>query len=276
MEGPIPLASGSPSPDPPVRRRGVFRKTIRGTRWLLGGGSDWAGVKSIRRGAALIGDLAHASRSDTSARERVFVDEDRTLDIRATAFSQGMTEDALLRRLEERRRQTAAHRLWDLHPGLPVPDRLVVCSGAHTHGAVAHHAGRGLPAVLRAVFFDRLLQCVGQLPDPLWPPCELARVSNGRERVPAAVKIRIPLRRVLLVFPVALLASACTVRMMNGSSVVQDPQIAFSASQSLANSSAFLRCPTSRSTRGPDLAPESSAIRGTWWRSPACNRADRS
>jgi hypothetical protein len=32
---------------------------------------------------------------------------------------------------------------------------------------------------------------------------------------------------VLLVFPVALLASACTVRMMNGSSVVQDPQIAF-------------------------------------------------
>ena len=107
MEGPIPLASGSPSPDPPVRRRGVFRKTIRGTRGWVGGGSDWAGVKSIRRGAALIGDLAHASRSDTSARERVFVDEDRTLDLRATAFSQGITEDALLRRLEERRRQTA-------------------------------------------------------------------------------------------------------------------------------------------------------------------------
>jgi hypothetical protein len=41
------------------------------------------------------------------------------------------------------------------------------------------------------------------------------------------VKIRIALRRVLLVFPVALLASACTVRMMNGSSVAQDPQIAF-------------------------------------------------
>ena len=37
MEGPIPLASGSPSPEPPVRRRGVFRKTIRGARWLLGG-----------------------------------------------------------------------------------------------------------------------------------------------------------------------------------------------------------------------------------------------
>ena len=41
------------------------------------------------------------------------------------------------------------------------------------------------------------------------------------------MKIRIPLRRVLLVLPGALLASACTLRMMNGSSVAQDPQIAF-------------------------------------------------
>jgi hypothetical protein len=85
----------------------VFGKTIRGARWLVGGGSDWAGVKSVRRGAALIADLAPVSRSDTSARERVFVDEDRTLDLRATAFSQGMTEGALLHRLDERRRQTA-------------------------------------------------------------------------------------------------------------------------------------------------------------------------
>ena len=107
MDGPIPLSSGSPSPEPPKRRRGVFRNTLRGARWLLGGGSDWAGVTSIRRGATLINDLVHVSRSDTSARERVFVDEDPTLDLRATAFSQGMTEDALVRRLEERRRQTA-------------------------------------------------------------------------------------------------------------------------------------------------------------------------
>ena len=106
MDGPIPLASGSPSPEPPRRRRSVFGKTLRGARWLLGGGSDWAGVKSVRRGAALIGDLAPASRSDTSDRERIIVDEDRTLDLRATAFSQGLTEDALLRHLDKRRRQT--------------------------------------------------------------------------------------------------------------------------------------------------------------------------
>jgi hypothetical protein len=85
----------------------VFGKTISGVRWLLGGGSDWAGVKSVRRGAALIADLAPVSRSDTSARERVFVDEDRTLDLRATAFSQSKTDGELLRRLDERRRQTA-------------------------------------------------------------------------------------------------------------------------------------------------------------------------
>ncbi len=107
MEGPIHSSSESPTPHPPGRRRGVFRKTFRGARWLLGSGSDWAGVKSIRRGAALIGDLAHASRSGSSDRERIFVDEDRGLDLRATAFSHGMSEDALRRRLEERRRQTA-------------------------------------------------------------------------------------------------------------------------------------------------------------------------
>jgi hypothetical protein len=107
MDRPIHLSSGSPAPEPPVRRRGVFRKTIRGARWLLGGGSDWAGVKSIRRGVALIGDLAHVSRAASPDRERIFVDEDRGLDLRATAFSHGMTEDALRRRLEERRRQTA-------------------------------------------------------------------------------------------------------------------------------------------------------------------------
>lgn len=107
MEEQIPLSSGSPAPEPPARRRGVFRKAIRGTRWLLGSGPDWAGVKSIRRGATLIGDLAHASRAGSQAGERVFVDEDRALDLRATAFSQGMTEDALRRRLKERRQQTA-------------------------------------------------------------------------------------------------------------------------------------------------------------------------
>jgi hypothetical protein len=55
----------------------------------------------------LIGDLVPASRSDASAKEQVFVDEDRTFDLRATAFSRGMTESALLHRLDDRRRQTA-------------------------------------------------------------------------------------------------------------------------------------------------------------------------
>ena len=190
MDGPIPLSSGSPSPEPPKRRRGVFRKTLRGARWLLGGGSDWAGVTSIRRGATLINDLVHVSRSETSARERVFVDEDRTLDLRATAFSQGITEDALVRRLEERRRQTAriAYGTFALaclfligwvHAALDTP-----------LSTVPHYAGGRFPAVLRAVLFDRVLQCADQLPDPVGPSRHLARISPHRSRVLAAVIYR--------------------------------------------------------------------------------------
>ena len=107
MERPIPLSPERPSSEGLPRRPGVFRKTVRGARWLMGGGSDWADVRSIRKGATLIGELAQASRSGTPAKERVFVNDDRVLDLRATAFSQGMTEAALVRRLEERRRQTA-------------------------------------------------------------------------------------------------------------------------------------------------------------------------
>lgn len=94
-------------------RRGAFRKTVRGVRWLLGGPSDWAGVGSIRRGASLIGEFARAARVSHSPgpgsadRDRVFVNEDSTIDLRATAFSQGLTEEGLRVRLEAKRRQTA-------------------------------------------------------------------------------------------------------------------------------------------------------------------------
>lgn len=101
-----PPSSGSPA-SPPPRRRGLFRRAAGKVGWLLSSPSDWAGFRSIRRGAGLIGDLARASRSEPSRRERVFVADDRTIDLQATAFSAGLTVDGLRQRLEVRRRQTA-------------------------------------------------------------------------------------------------------------------------------------------------------------------------
>lgn len=106
MNGHILFSASHPSPEPP-RRRGMIRKTARGVRWLFGGASDWAGIGPIRRGASWIGSLLQPARPAQSERDRVYVNEDRTLDLTATAFSYGLSEAGLRRRLEERRRQTA-------------------------------------------------------------------------------------------------------------------------------------------------------------------------
>jgi hypothetical protein len=92
--------------EPPRRRSGV-RKAVGVIGWLFGGPRDWAAVGSISRGFALIGDLARNARHEPASRARVFVREDRTLDLEATAFSHGVSVAALLAQLEVRRRETA-------------------------------------------------------------------------------------------------------------------------------------------------------------------------
>jgi hypothetical protein len=91
---------------PPRRRSGV-RKVVGGIGWLFGGPRDWAAVGSIRRGISLIGDLARNARHEPSSRGRVFVRDDRALDLEVTAFSHGISVAALRARLEVRRRETA-------------------------------------------------------------------------------------------------------------------------------------------------------------------------
>lgn len=89
-------------------RRGLIRKFFGGIGWLLLTPIGWAGTKSIWRGTSLIGDLSRTIRAkQTSARERVFVDDDRRLDLQATASSSGMSVPQLQERLAARRRQTA-------------------------------------------------------------------------------------------------------------------------------------------------------------------------
>jgi hypothetical protein len=92
--------------EPPRRRSGV-RKVAGGIGWLFGGPRDWAAVRSISRGFFLIGDLARNARHEPSSPGRVFVREDRALDLEATAFSHGISVAALRARLEARRRETA-------------------------------------------------------------------------------------------------------------------------------------------------------------------------
>ena len=90
------------------------------------------------------------------------------------------------------------------------------------------------------------------------------------------MKIRIALRHVLLVFPVAPLASACTVRMMNGSSVAQDPQIAFFGKRAVGEFLCLSSVPNELIYSRPGPGAGILGCTRTWWRSPGCSRAARS
>ena len=89
------------------QRRSLFRRTIRGVGWLASGPADWAGVRSIGRGASLIGDLVRAVRERQASDRRFRVEDDRSFELRATALLHGVSVLELQRRLEARRRQTA-------------------------------------------------------------------------------------------------------------------------------------------------------------------------
>jgi hypothetical protein len=65
------------------------------------------GVKSIRQGALFIGDLSARARAQPVRDPRFKTEVGGDFDLRATAFSMGMTVGQLERRLADRRRQTA-------------------------------------------------------------------------------------------------------------------------------------------------------------------------
>ncbi|HME24913.1 MAG TPA: hypothetical protein VKI44_26895, partial [Acetobacteraceae bacterium] len=71
--------------DEPRRRRGLFRRLIGGVGWLLSGPADWAGARSIGRGAAAIRGFAEAARSSEPSDGRFRTTEGR-FDLRAAAF----------------------------------------------------------------------------------------------------------------------------------------------------------------------------------------------
>lgn len=91
----------------PKQKRGIFRSTYRGAKWLAASPVQWMGLKSIRQGAAFIGDLTERARARSVRDPRFKTMDEGAFDIRATAFSMGLSVPQLGRRLADRRRQTA-------------------------------------------------------------------------------------------------------------------------------------------------------------------------
>jgi hypothetical protein len=91
----------------PPKRRSMFVTVFRGVGWLGSSPVHWMGIKSIRGGASFIGDMAALVRACPAHDPRFKTAEEGRFDLRATAFSLGMTVAELQRRLAARRRQTA-------------------------------------------------------------------------------------------------------------------------------------------------------------------------
>jgi hypothetical protein len=99
--------SSEPPPADRKQRRSFFGKIFRGTGWLAAGPVDWAGTRRIRRGWSFIGDLVHILRLGPSPDNRFKTEDRGVFDMRATAFSYGMSVPELKARLRSRRLQTA-------------------------------------------------------------------------------------------------------------------------------------------------------------------------
>ena len=88
-------------------KAGLFRRAYRGARWLSGALMDWFGATHLRRGAVAIGMLAGRLRAPPARDRRFKTESSGGFDMRATAFSYGLSVVELEARFALRRRQTA-------------------------------------------------------------------------------------------------------------------------------------------------------------------------
>ncbi len=89
----------------------MLRQAWRQTRFVAGGPIANIGLEEISSGARLIGQLTKQVQQGPALDGRLKVDEHGGIDLRATAFSYGISVDELLERMAQRRRQTA----WSAH-----------------------------------------------------------------------------------------------------------------------------------------------------------------
>ena len=100
---------GTQSKAPPVPKASVsmLRRAWRRTKFVAGGPIANVGLEDISNGARLIGQLTKQVRHGPVLDDRLKADGHGGIDLRATAFSYGISVDELLERMHERRRQTA-------------------------------------------------------------------------------------------------------------------------------------------------------------------------
>ena len=92
-----------PQQPPPKHRLGLWRTL----GFLLGGTVAAFGTKNIVEGARTIGSLADRIKAGPAPDRRVRTDDERYLDMQATAFLAGTSASGLDRLLANRRRQSA-------------------------------------------------------------------------------------------------------------------------------------------------------------------------
>jgi hypothetical protein len=93
-------------PEEKAKQPPLFGRMIRRVAWLAGGPADWFGRKSVRSGAGMITKLWRQARTPSRRDSRFKVDDGGGFDLAATAFSYGISVEALTARLEQRRHMT--------------------------------------------------------------------------------------------------------------------------------------------------------------------------
>ena len=102
-----PSEKGRPEGKPGVVKPSRIRHLMRPFSWLARGPADWFGRKNVLSGAGLVGDLWKGTRAPPKRDSRFKSDELGGFDLAATAFSYGITVEALEQRLAQRQRTTA-------------------------------------------------------------------------------------------------------------------------------------------------------------------------
>jgi hypothetical protein len=83
-----------------------LRRNWRRAKFVAGGPVASVGVKEISQGARLIDSLVGLLKAGPTADRRLKTNDDRTIDLKATAFSYGISVVELERRLRSRQAQT--------------------------------------------------------------------------------------------------------------------------------------------------------------------------
>ena len=99
--------SGRPPHEDKNAKPSFVRRNWRRTKFIARGPVESIGINDISNGARLIDQLLSVVRSGPEADHRLKTHGRRQIDLAATAFSYGITIDALVDRLQFRQRQTA-------------------------------------------------------------------------------------------------------------------------------------------------------------------------